>query len=457
MRDRMNILIIVLDAARRDRFGCYGYRRMTTPAMDDFARQAMVFERMVSPSPWTVPSHASLFTGLYPREHGADYPVPILAKGFSTMAEHLGHHGYSTVVVSNNPLVDTPSGLARGAAQVWPRQTFHPQIRRRWLRWPGKLLGLMDSGAAATGRKIQDLLPSLARPFFLFVNYMECHWKYMPPRRFERRLAHTPVSYLHSMRRRIGFRGRFSWEAAGLLNAGEAQMLNDLYDAELACADEAVGDLLQLLDRSGLSGETMVVLAADHGEMLGEHGMTGHGMALWQPLIQVPFIARIPGARAGRIEGLFQLNDVFPGICRVAGLPLPEMLERRGIGVNPFGARDGGRAFAFAEWRQWGEERIARRRRRVPRIDFDRWPSAESVQDRRYKLVVTERGEEALFDLATDPGETSDVKHLVPTERRGLWQALDAWRTSCASPGRPGFTQEEERAVEARLRTLGYM
>ncbi len=459
MADRLNVVLVVFDAARADRFGCYGYGRPTTPCVDDFAREALLFERMIAPSPWTVPSHASLFTGLYPREHGADYPVPILAPGTTTLAAHLGTLGYTTLLVSNNPLVARASGLAQGANRVLSRREFNPRLRRRWHRWTGNVLGRLDSGAGATNRAVAQVLPHLAEPFFLFINYMECHWKYLPPRRFERRFARPRYSFLRSLRRRLAFRGRFSWEAVLLGEAGDPEVLSDLYDAELACVDEAFGHLLDLLRRSGSAERTVVVLMADHGEMLGEHRMSGHGMALWQPLLHVPFLVRIPGRAAARVRGMVQLNDVFAGLCGVLGLPAPEALQDRLPVRDLFtlSPTDGGREFVFAEWQQWPEERIRHRRRRNPRVNFEQWPTAEAALDGRFKLIATARGEEQLFDLASDPAESVDVRARAPEQYRRLRRALEEWRETCRPRTTRVFTPEEERAIADRLTQLGYM
>ena len=101
----LNIVIIILDSARRDRFGCYGYTRPTTPAVDAFASGALVFDRMITPGPWTIPSHASLFTGLFPREHGAHFPIAQLRRGQPTLPSHLASWGYHCVAASANSLL----------------------------------------------------------------------------------------------------------------------------------------------------------------------------------------------------------------------------------------------------------------------------------------------------------------------------------------------------------------
>lgn len=454
-----NVIVVVFDAARMDRFGCYGYPRRTTPAIDAFSREALVFERARTPSPWTIPSHASLFTGLYPREHMADYPLAVLSDGAATIAEHLRVHGYSTFAISNNPLIGPESGLSRGLERLIGREKLNPQHTRSWRRRLGNLFGTLDSGARATNRTIRTMLPDATRPFLLFVNYMECHWKYLPPSRFERRFAKR-FSRMGSLRRRAAFRGRFSWEMAQVLDADELAALSDLYDAELACLDESFGELLDILQRMRVLDDSILVVLADHGEMLGEHAMMGHGMALWRPLLHVPLLARFPDRRRGRVQGLVDLTDIFPGLCEESNLPTPRHLHHRNHQLNPFrlSHSERGKEHVFAEWHRWPDARLQARRRRAPHVNFDRWPTAEAVEDGRYKLIVSEDGAGSLYDVENDPGETKDLTPVLPTVRSELQGTLQEWKAGHAAIGRSTTLRpEDEQLITARLTELGYL
>lgn len=450
---RPNVILVVFDTARRDRFGCYGYRRDTTPAVDSLAAESLLFERMITPAPWTVPSHASLFTGLYPREHGAENPVPMLRGSVLTLAAHLRAHGYATAAVTNNPLISGETGLAYGFDEVRlrPRANGRP-------RWMGRLeflLGLADSGAAATTRLVAGLLPRLGLPFFLFLNYLECHWHYLPPRHFERRFARQ--SWFASVRHRLSTRRRLMWEAIAEADAPRLALYSDLYDAELATLDERFGRLLDHLRRAGLWEETVLLVTSDHGENIGEDGLASHQGSLRQNLIHVPFIVRIPSRGAARIGGLTQFTDVFAGLCRLLDLPVPEHLRERPDAVDPFALELGapGRPYAFAEWRGWSQDKLERLARRAARFDFARIPGAlESVQDGRVKLVVDDVGRERVYDLAADPGEGTPTA----TEEGGrLREALSRWRAAHPPLASGGYSKAEEAAVESRLRELGYL
>ncbi|HEV8339865.1 MAG TPA: sulfatase [bacterium] len=458
-----NILFIVIDAARRDRFGCYGYERGTTPTIDALARESLVFDRMIATAPWTLPSHASLFTGLYAREHGADRPALKMREGLVTLGEYLAQHGYAPLIVSNNPLVSRRWGIVNGSTPVMMRREFDPDFRRgvasAWSRRIKTVLGASDKGAGATNRLIEALLPGLQTPFFLFVNYMECHWSYLPPRQFERRFAPRVRSRLQSARQRLHLRLRRSWDPDLAKDPEQVALLSDLYDASLAYVDSRVGDLLTRLARDGRLDNTIVVVTADHGEELGDHGLIGHGMHLYQSLLHVPFLARIPGRPATRIDSLVQFTDVFAGLCRLVGLPEPPQLRDRPFSGDPFALPpgSGGRAFAFAEWHQWEGERLVRRLGTFP--GFRSTPSAETVQDERYKLIVEPAsGQERLFDLRADPGERNDLGDGLPDVRARLHSALEEWRAVCQPRGRANaYSAEEQRVLEARLADLGYI
>lgn len=461
--EKLNLVFIVVDAGRRDRFGCYGYARGTTPEIDKLARQSTVFDRMIAPAPWTLPSHASLFTGLYSREHGADRPALKMRTGLVTLGEYLQRHGYASVFVSNNPLVSRRWGILDEASQVLLRRDFDRDYRRgvgtKWARRVKTLLGAFDKGARATNHLVKDLLSTLHSPFFLFINYMECHWSYTPPRSFERRFVRRPYSVAQSAFHRVRMRRRRSWEPVPADNQEELGLLSDLYDASLAYVDSRVGELLEILDRDGRADDTVVIITADHGENLGDHGLIGHGMHLYQTLLHVPFLARIPGRSPARIEGLVQLTDVFPGLCGLLGVGAPAHLVDRRFAVNPFALAPGerGRPFAFAEWHQWEAERLQKRLRKFPR--FRSTPSMEAVQDEQFKLIVEPAsGTELLFDLQADPGELHNQVDRAPEVKARLRGALEQWRSIFLPVGEAvSYTPEEERALEARLAELGYI
>ncbi len=459
----MNILILVLDAARRDRFGCFGYPRGTTPAIDDLATEGLLFERMISPAPWTLPSHASLFTGLYPRENGTHRMKFALKPAQVTLAQHLQHHGYATAFVSNNPLISQRTGFVdEGSLAVDRRQLYgdsRGSLTRTWARRLKVALGQMDKGAASANRAVVRLFRRLREPFFIFVNYMECHWAYTPTRLYERRFVRRRYSFVEAALRRAHMRRHHAWEPQAVRNDEELFLVRDLYDGAVAYLDSRVGELLEALDQSGQAGRTIVIVMSDHGESVGDYGWIGHGKELYDVLVRIPFVARIPGQAAGRVDGLVQTTDLFAGLCRTLGLKVPDQVRDRPYAVDPFGLRPGerGREFAFGEYHPMVDKQVKRRQKLVP--DFRSSPALEMVQDARFKLVVQpESGMQRLFDLEADPQERRVLTNEQPASRARLLGALEQWRTLFPAVDAPStYSAEEERAMNARLEELGYL
>lgn len=454
----MNVLILVIDSARADRLGCYGYARGTTPCLDDFAETALVYERMVTTAPWTVPSHASLFTGLYPDEHRAQHPVPIMRDDVTTLAGHLSAHGYRTAVVSCNGLVGPGTRIVAGFERCFYRRHFARSPR--WVRRVTRLTGLVDKGARDANRFAAEWMARTARPFLLYMNYMECHWPYLPPKAYERKFSRNgtnPIMLGVDRVRRINSAARYAFGSA---DAERRAWLSDLYDGSLACADDRAGELLERLDGLGLSGNTVVVIMSDHGESLGEGGLGGHDGTLGQHLIHVPFMVRVPGMAPARVSGLTQVTDVFASLCRLLDVPVPPAVRDRLYAVDVFdlGGHGPRRPFAFSQWRRWPGEQNLRIRAKLSRHGLPEIPgSLDAVQDERYKLVLQNGDRPALYDLARDPEEQRDISTEAPEQMTRLQVALEQWRQACAGSAEAVYSAADEAAIERRLRDLGYL
>lgn len=465
-RDLPDIVLVVFDTARWDRFGCYGYGRPTTPTVDALASDGLRVDTMVANGPWTLPSHGSLFTGLYPSQHGSQWQtgprmradVPI------TLAEWLRGLGYATICATNNGLISTKTGLARG----FDRYAFRLDLERglpRVARRLRKVVAGGDSGGKIVNRWIRRELSGVRQPTFLFVNYLECHWAYVPPERLVRRVGgprFTPIAgarYRADLARRAG-----PWEAVARADERLLEIYSTLYDAELANTDAHFAELLDILKKTGhlRDDRTVVIVTSDHGEHIGEHGLADHHASLDEHLVRVPFVAWGPGTiRPAVRTDLFELVDVFPSLCRLLGrdLPAPHLGERRTDLFQANGA-SGRREYAFAEWRAWTEGELARLSRRNPSYDFSRLPGdLVAVRDRRFKMVRSSDGTEALYDLVEDPQERTDVAGSRPDVVGRLRTQLDsetgAWEAW--ANGDAVISAHERMEIEQRLEELGYI
>ena len=276
---RPNVLLITMDTTRADRLGLYGYERAETPAIDGVGEEAIVFERCFSPVPLTLPAHSSLMTGLYPPRHGVRANGAVVAPEAETLAEILRREGYATGAAVGAFVLDSQFGLGQG----FDHYDDETQPRQRRFFYTERHAELVTDAALAWWNK------QSTRPVFLWVHYFDPHAPYEPP----------------------GFDATFSHRHA--------------YDAEISFVDQQVKRLVEAFDTS----ETMVILTADHGEALGEHGEASHGLFVYNATLRVPLIVRFPDRRhAGqRISTPVSLVDVLPSLMSWIDLPIPPNLD----------------------------------------------------------------------------------------------------------------------------------
>jgi arylsulfatase A-like enzyme len=326
--ERPPIVLVTLDTTRRDALGLFNGLADATPHVDRLAAEATVYERAFSTAPWTLPSHASIFTGLYPSRHGAGVSRPYLGEA-ATLAGLLRRQGYLTAGFSSGDLSSSRFGLARG---------FHYYRDPDRFETPGgDLAGYLDAFLDAYGDH---------RRLFLFANYFDPHALYQAPAAWEEKFG-VPAF-------RDKLRGEPVWDDlfAGKMAAwrqlveGEAEIprqavtyLRTAYLAEVAYADHLLGRLFARLRELGLYDPALIVVTADHGELLGEHGFVSHGARLDPELVEIPLIVKWPGQRQGRRERhLTSLVDLFPTILRAAGVEPP---PSDGRPLAPEGRDDG--------------------------------------------------------------------------------------------------------------------
>jgi arylsulfatase A-like enzyme len=438
-----NIVLVSLDTTRADHLGVYGYAKPTSPKLDAFAERAVVYERAYSTSSWTLPTHASIFTGLLPMQHGAQsdpasenrslsYGVRPLAESFTTLGELLRDAGYRTGAVVGGPALRRELGIAQGF------EYYDDELTSLRDRVHGRRADQVSAAAIAMLEEFG------AGPFFLFVNFFDPHAPYDPPAPFDRGLG-KPDEKDHKQRligRLIAGDApepvaRFSEDQqewiAGMLEA---------YDAEIRYMDHHLGKLLDAIAAAPRGDETLVVITSDHGESFGEHFYLSHGAHLYEDNVRVPLLLRFPGAAEGeRVAEQVQTHQLFPTLLGAAGLALPEGVDVRGLEAT-------------------GGDVLLEVRRSDLNVKFfgeffDRDQLA--IQVWPYKLVLRTTGERELFDLASDPAELDDLSEREPervAELLARLRAEMAKRPPAYSEGdRPALRPETEEA----LRALGYI
>ena len=316
--DSPNVLLIVLDTVRADRMSAYGYPRPTTPALEQLAKRAVRFTEARATAPWTLASHASMFTGRLPHELGVEWSTA-LRNNFPTLAEELGSRGYATAgFAANIGYCSYDTGLDRGFTHfedywadfehlrplrtavlfqaAWDVTVYSLRLRTDDRFQPALefLVAPYRKDAATLNRQFTQWLSERQephRPFFAFLNYFDAHAPYLPPHGTPFRFGPGPRT-LGDFHFLIGL-----WETIDKSNLVPhyRELLDDSYDNCLSYLDGQLGKLFDTLESRGVLEDTVVIITSDHGEELGEHGLFEHGESLYRPEIRVPLLFLLPG------------------------------------------------------------------------------------------------------------------------------------------------------------------
>ena len=427
-----HLLVITLDTVRADRLGAYGHAAAATPRLDRLAREGALVERAQAVAPLTLPAHASLFTGLYPPAHGvrdnADFVLPA---SVTTLAEVLAARGYRTAAVVGAAVLARTQGLDQGfasydepgaqseaAAAAPAAATLRPIVERR--------------AAEVTDRALAALDRIAPGPFFLWVHYFDAHAEYAPPEPYRTRFKSAP------------------------------------YDGEIAYVDAQLGRLLDALAAKGLAGRTLVAIVGDHGEGLGEHGESTHGVFLYETTLAVPLLLRLPGriAAGGRVPGPVSQVDLAPTLLELLGAPpLPRAQGMSFAKALAGGAAAAGPAAATARTTATAPATTAPAAADpgAPRPLYSEtlyaeraygWAPLFALRLGASKLIDAPRPE--LFDLASDPREQKNLaagQASVLAERQAqLAQLREAIGDADPAAASPADTERREQ-----LAALGYV
>ncbi len=463
-----NVVLVVLDTTRADRLSLYGNPRPTSPALDAFARDAAVYEQAISPAPWTVPAHASLFSGLAPATHGATNEQELLRPEIETLAELLSARGFATAAVSCNANVSRGLGFEQGFEEfhevfreVLGGRAIDQTLAGRGLRVLRRMTPLgSEKGAAravALATRWLDHRP-VERPFFLFVNLIEPHLPYDPPRAERNRFVRQPLRpAVRALMRRGWYQEMYRRIGRGDLSAQDYAQLAQLYEASLAYQDARLGELLAGLESRGLLANTLVAIVADHGENLGEHGLLNHVFSVHETLLHVPLVVRLPGrftagmrypdpvSTGALFATILEETGTKPGAVPPAYAPLP-----RAPGARP--------PEMVASEYELPVIDLANLERQVP--GFDLRPFAVRTQVARrgsWKLVRRSPGGSDVYDLARDPGEEYPLSPSAARSGSELERALDVWHARLPPLSHTARSASGPDAeTQAALRALGY-
>ncbi len=397
---RLNVLLVTIDTARADHYGCYGHAGAKTRYLDRLAAQGVRFETALSSAPITLPSHTSIFTGLYPTRHGVrnngNFYVP---EKLPTLATRLREGGWATGAFVSAFVLDRRYGLARGFETYDDRmegasaQVVSLEAERRG-----------DRTALALGEWLRrQSAAAPERPFFAWLHLYDPHEPYRPPQ---------------------PFRGLFA---------------SDPYDGEIAFDDAVLASVLDTLGQTGQLDRTLVAVTSDHGESLGEHGEETHSMFVYEAALKVPLVLWRPGRLpAGRVVGEpVRLVDLAPTLLELAGAaPLP--------------GTDGRSLVPLIEGRPAGPPPPLYAETYLPQL-YMNWAPLRALRDARFKLIDAPRPE--LYDLQEDPHEQRNLHDSQPQRAAALQAALE----QVAGAGGAMSVGALDRETAEKLAALGYL
>jgi len=494
-----NIIFIVMDTTRLQNISCYGYDKTTMPFLDQFAGNSILYQNAISVASWTLPAHASFFTGTFPVKHrtyayaaGTNWGGGnVLPAKFKTLAELLQKLGYETVGFSSNTFVSESFGLSKGFERffiTW--QIFQTQADLSYIqakladcRGFGKIKQYVqelikgnlfknllngiygryfqftwDYGARRINNHVKSWYSRLRdqeRPFFLFINYMEAHLKYRPPEAF--RYLFLPPDISKSEVGKVNQDPLLFLSGKIEMSQRDFNILESLYNAELWYLDYKMKEIFDFLESE--LDHSIVIITSDHGENIGEHSLMSHFYGLQETLIHIPLIVKLPGLSEGKKEVLkiVQPVDIFPTLLEILGH------EDEDVGTQFQGFN-----ILSSDKRQYA---VAELLAPVPPIEFffKRTGIASDLlrpkyerrlrafRDHRFKYVWDFNGQEELFDLVTDPGESSNLAGTEEKKLAEFRQYREAWEYKHRRDEEEISLTELDQDVLKRLKGLGYL
>jgi arylsulfatase A-like enzyme/tetratricopeptide (TPR) repeat protein len=400
-----NVLLITLDTTRADRIGAYGYEPAETPRLDALAEEGILFEQTITPTAFTLPSHSSILTGLYPPFHGVRLNGgTALAEVHETLAERLAVAGYRCGAVVGAFVIDQRWGLGQGFESFDDDFEMEPEQKL-------DLAGVQRTGDRVVDLGLEWLGQGDGRPFFAWLHFYDPHIPYAPPEPYASR---------------FGGRGG-----------------DGLYDGEIAFTDAQVGRVLDWLEKRGLAESTIVVVVGDHGESLGEHGESEHGYYIYDATVKVPLIIRVPGSGVEGLRVAQQVRtvDVLPTVLGLVGVEAPTTVH--GESVVPLMIDP-----------EAGEPRVAYSESMAVNLQYG-WSALYGLRNAEHKYVDAPRPE--LYDLDLDPSENRNLVREMPELATEMQTELAALRDRIAAGAPEVEDADLDDETLSMLAALGYV
>ncbi|OPZ19788.1 MAG: Arylsulfatase [candidate division BRC1 bacterium ADurb.BinA364] len=432
---RPNIVIFMMDTQGARNMSCYGYRRPTTPNIDQIAAEGVLFENHFVTGPWTLPVHSSLFTGRYESGHGAGAQHEGLEPGLPQMGEVFSKNGYKTIAFCGNGWAYDGGSqwsagqgfehIRYGSGEIKPVPPYIPSDNPN-----EKDKGSLKLVGVATKWIDDNYVANPDKPFLMFINCTEPHDAYLPPEPFRSRFLLDGVTYEEAVARKGG--QAVSTMGDKCLTIDEWAMQRSLYDGSTACLDDRIGKFVGELKKRGVYDDTIFIVTGDHGDVQGEqvwyayHSQNG----VWDGTVKTPLVMRYPKkfAAGTRCKELVQINDIFPALMELAGIQDADASASI-QGENLLRALEGAtREFALIE---------AQRAIHVMRRSWTEAEDPETLDVRfanvwykaartlEWKYVWASNGQDMLFNIQRDPDERWNVIDRYPEIARDLMRKME--------------------------------
>ncbi len=464
-QDAPNIILITIDTVRADHMSLYGYQRETTPKLRELAKNATLYTRAISAGDMTLPSHSSIFTGMYARQHGAHYDPwngnpegrPLSDK-FQTIAEILSEAGYLTKgVVANIAYLTSDFGFNQGFQYYDQRMPviFFGKTGPFYIRQIIRNTLLRFASTSTFDRKyrtakkinsevfkILDDVRKGSRPNFLLINYMDAHEPYYPPSPFDRQYPGKDEmfcsSYYHTMEKEV-------MQLKRNVTDKERDHLISQYDGGIAYIDFHIGKLIERLKELGLYKNSLIIITSDHGDSFGERNLVGHGVSVYQDQIYIPLIVKYPNIKKKEVvDEIVSSVDIMPTILELLTYKTPDNLQ--GISLQKL---ESGKtreviseSFPYGGWLEWHSR-------------FDRVERA--IFSGPYKFISSTAGKKELYNLLQDSSEKDILNKTENKITMDLEAKLNRWLETTV----PRFESTSKKGLNKdtleRLKALGYV
>ena len=482
-----NIALIVMDTARYDSILDTQAKLSTLKKLQ---KRGTAYTSAFASAPWTLPSHGGLFSGQYSSRHGASAAAKQFPETVPTVAESFANASYETVAISNNTWISDEFGFARGfdtflknwqyiqsdvdLGKIARQEEGFDKIRgiARQLLDGNPIVNAAnavygqfvrkqaeDDGAKGTNRQVADWLNERddSNPFFLFINYLEPHLEYRPPKEYTEKFLPEDVSYAEAMDVN---QDAWAYIARDIeMNNRDFEILEGLYYAEIAYLDERIGDLCQLLEEANEWEDTVFVITGDHGENIGDHGLMDHQYSLHDTLIHVPLVIHGGAFTGGEtVDDLVQLTDLAPTLLDAAGIENDEFeVHSQGRSFHPDTETEP-REYVFAEYLapQPSMDALEKRVGDLPEKVYEYDRSLRAIRSEDWKMIRGSDRSIELYHIAEDSDELKNLASDRPEKVSELESELDSWLKSF---DHAKITADADMSDETktRLEDLGYL